>query len=419
MRIVSTVIDAHPELFAGSWWDGASGGYVFTTIDATQAAALLDQELPADVAYRLEIVARNASQLAATQDRASALAGHGLVVSAYPRVWDAIVEVDLAILDQPTVDAVREVFAGDLDAICVTGADPATLPPDGPQPTAGDGWRLLADQIGRGGAYSMHVAVDDAEYQSLWASLSLDGDRPPVDFADEIVIHFGASYGGNCPEIRLDGVDFDLARSMVTPDIVLLGGNRMCNADSNPHAYVVAVDKARLPPVPFTVGLDADCTSCVVADVTSLERTDSPRTAGLSDSDRWQILAAAAVSRVGINGTHDGRIEVVDVVARATTDGSIDFGGGNPLTASERDAITQALAPRNVQFVPPHPEDNIAIDGYVLLILAEPVVRNGQLTISTALACGSLCGNGGAYAVERGDDGTWTTTVPVGPQWEA
>jgi hypothetical protein len=419
LRVVSTLIDAHPELFAGMWWDGASGEYVFATTDPVQATTMVDQDLSVDVAYRLQTVARNASQLAAVQGRASELVGYGLEVSAFSRVWDALVELDLPILDQSTVNAVTEVFAGDLDAICVTGADPATVPPDGPQPTAGDGWRLLADQTHRGDSYSVHVAANEAEYQSLWESLSLDGDRPPVDFANEIVIHFGAVYSGSCPEIRLDGVNFDLDQSLVSAIVVQLGGNRVCTADANARAYLVAVDKARLPSLPFTVSLQSDCSYCAHVEISSLEGSQSPA-AALSESDRWQILAAAAVARVGINGTGYETVDIVEVLGRATSDGFVDLDGGTLLTESERNAITQALGSRTVRFVTVSEWENLVPDGdFAVLSFAEPVVTNGQLTITTAMACGSLCGAGGALAVERRDDGTWTTTVPVGPQWEA
>jgi hypothetical protein len=375
--------------------------------------------LPGDLAYRVEVVPHSASALEVLQQRAVTLNELGIYAGSGHRVWDGLLEVDLPILDEPSLDAVREVFAGDLEAICVTGADPATVPPEGPQPTSGDGWRLLADQTQRGESYSVHVAVSPTEYESLWASLALDGEPPPVDFATEIVIHFGAVYGSSCPEIRLDDVNFDLDRSLVTAAVVLLGGNRACTADANSRAYVVAVEKARLPGVPFVVSLQPDCPYCAHHDVTNLDGTPSPVPA-LSEVDRAQILAAAAIARLTTGAPAFNTVDVIDVVGHATPEGFVDFGAGVPLTDAEGNSITQALGSRSVRFVPvPAFDQLVPADGYAVLSLAEPVVVDGRLTITTALWCASLCGTGGAYAVERMDNATWAISDSVGPQWEA
>jgi hypothetical protein len=417
--VVTPWADAHPDLFAGVWWDRAAGQFVFATIDAEQSPALIEQELPADLAYRVEVVPHSASELTLLQQRVASLAEMGIQAGSANRVWDGLLEIDVPILDQPTMDAVREVFAGDLDAICVTGADPATVPPDGPQPTSGDGWQLLADQTQRGAPFSVHVAVNTEEYESLWASLTLDGEPPPVDFATQIVIHFGAVYSGSCPEIRLDGVNFDLDRSLVTAAVVQLGGNRVCTADANSRAYVVAVDKSRLPGVPFVVSLQPDCTYCAHLDVTNLDGTQSPP-AAIGEVDRAQILAAAAVARLATMPVMFDTVDVIDIVGQATSDGFVDFTAGAALTEVERNSITEALGSRTVRFVPVSAfEQLVPAEGYAVLSLAEPVVVDGRLTITTALWCANLCGTGGAYAVQRGDATTWLITDPVGPQWEA
>jgi hypothetical protein len=415
---VTQWVDMHPELFAGMWWDSRAGEFVFTTIDIDESSTLIEQELPGDLSYRIESVARSASQLGLLQQRVPTLAEDGIEAGSGIRVWDALVEIDLPILDEPSLAVVRRVFEDDLDAICVTGADPATVPPDGPQPTSGSGWRLLADQLQRGVPYSVDAAVNAAEYESLWASLALDGDRPPVDFATEIVIHFGAVYSGSCPEIRLDGVTFDLDRSLVTAAVVQLGGNRACTADANSRAYLVAVDKAQLPPLPFTVSLQPDCAYCAHGEISTFEGTDSPA-ATLSEFDRSQILSAALVYRLGADGAYE-TVDIAEVVGHATDDGLVDLDGGTALTEGERNTIVQVLGSRSVRFVPvPEFEQLVPAPERVVLSVAEPVVRDGRLTITTALGCGPLCGSGGATAVEKLDDGTWTLTDMVGPQWNA
>ena len=138
-------------------------------------------------------------------------------------------------------------------------SDPVDVPADGSQPTVEDGWRFLADQL-RGEPYTAHVAVNAAEYEALWVSLAMDGGAPLVDFGTEIVVQFGAVYGSSCPEIRLDDVRIDSAT--VSAHIALLGDHDECTADAVPRSFVVAVDRSRLPAVPFTVGLSAGCWTC-------------------------------------------------------------------------------------------------------------------------------------------------------------
>ena len=415
---VNQWVDAHPDLFAGVWWDGSLGQWVFASVDVEQSSTLIAQELRADLAYRVEHVPRSASELAILQQRISILVEQGIEASSGIRVWDALFEIDLPILDEPSLDAVRQVFGDNLDAICVTGADPATVPPDGPQPTSGDGWRLVTDQTQHGEPYSVHVAVNAVEYESLWASLALDGTAPYVDFATEIVIDFGAVYSGSCPEIRLDDVRIDIDRSLVTADIVQLGGNRACTADANPRTYLVAVDKAKLPALPFTVSLNLDCLHCDHVDVTSLDGTSSP-VAALSEFDRAQILAAATDARLNSEHRMYETVDVIEVVGDATADGFVNFDDSVALTEAERNTIVQALGSRSVRFVPADVDQLVAAPGYAVISLAEPVVLDGQLSITTALWCGNVCGPGGANVVEKRDDGTWRITDPIGPQWTA
>ncbi|HSM65653.1 MAG TPA: hypothetical protein VK860_05050 [Ilumatobacteraceae bacterium] len=262
VELVGPWVDARPDLFAGVWWDGATGEFVFPAVVVEDAETRIAADLPDELAFRVERAPRNADDLEALQRRAGELSRFGIQPSTSRRVWDATVEIGLEILDEPSIDAVRTVFAGELDGICVTGADPADVPPPGPQPTAGEGWRLLADQAGRGEPYTVAMAVDEAGYDTLWTTLALAGEAPPVDFAGEIVVHFGAVYSGSCPEIRLDEVQIDAEAAIVAADIVQLGGNRICTSDANPRAYLVALDRSALPETPFTLLVDADCIDC-------------------------------------------------------------------------------------------------------------------------------------------------------------
>ncbi len=75
---------------------------------------------------------------------------------------------------------------------------------DGPQPTSGDGWRLLAVER-TGDSYRTGAATTEDQYAALWAQSGVTAARPPVDFDNDIVIWFGAVYGSGC-EIRMETV---------------------------------------------------------------------------------------------------------------------------------------------------------------------------------------------------------------------
>lgn len=169
----------------------------------------------------------------------------------YP--MQGVVGIGVGVLEPERIAAVEEHFAG--EPICIEGADPKDVPAAGPQPGHGDGWRLLADEQGIGQAYRTGIATDRASYEQLWTDVGLSGELPLVDFETEVAIWFGAVYGSSCPTIRLDDVVVDQERAIVHAEIVLIGGLRICTSDANPHAYVAAVKRARLPSGPFAIQL--------------------------------------------------------------------------------------------------------------------------------------------------------------------
>lgn len=138
---------------------------------------------------------------------------------------------------------------------------PTPLPPRSGQPQSGDGWRLLGDAP-KGEPYSIRYATDASGLQGMWATLELPGEPPAVDFEREIVVLFGATVSGSCPEIRFDGVGVDRAAGLVygrfgsgieaiPPDATLYA----CTADARPHGFLVAIARDALPPSPFTLRL--------------------------------------------------------------------------------------------------------------------------------------------------------------------
>jgi hypothetical protein len=138
----------------------------------------------------------------------------------------------------------------------VEGVDPADVIREGPQPDGGDGWRLLG-AARSGTAYRTGVATTPAQYARLWEDSGVGGEAPDVDFEREVAIWFGAVYGSGC-EVRLDDVVVDEERRLVHAELVIPGVHQACNDDANPAAYVVAVERDRLPEGRFSVQLGPD-----------------------------------------------------------------------------------------------------------------------------------------------------------------
>jgi hypothetical protein len=162
----------------------------------------------------------------------------------------------VGVLTPERLAAIEERF-GD-EPICVEGTDPADAPVAGPQPREGDGWRLLADHPGVGDSYRTGIATDAASYRQLWAEVGVPGDPPAVDFGSEVVIWFGAVYGSSCPDLRLDDVVVDRDVGLVHAEIVLVDPPSACTLDANPRAYLVALQRSKLPAGPFAIQLGAD-----------------------------------------------------------------------------------------------------------------------------------------------------------------
>lgn len=170
-------------------------------------------------------------------------------------VHQGVVSVEVGALTDEVLAFLQERFAG--QPLCVDGPDPSTLPSPGPQPRAGEGWRLLgAERVGK--TYRTGIAWDDASLERLWTRSGLPGDPPTVDFEREVAIWFAHVYGGSCPDQRLDDVIVDRERALLYPLIVDAAGALFCTDDANPFAFVVAVERSRLPVGPFTIQLDAN-----------------------------------------------------------------------------------------------------------------------------------------------------------------
>ena len=160
---------------------------------------------------------------------------------------------------------------------------------------------------------------------------------------------------------------------------------------------------------------------------TTAEAAPTTITSGLDDAQRRQIFAAAAAHRLAGFRQHGPWVvtEVVDSIGAVDWDGNVYFSeDSEPFSAEDQRAIAAALAPLEVRFIRPEVLDERDVyansegpDGNVVLQIAEPDLGGEQPSITTAMWCGGLCGEGGASGLLRTQDGTWTITGPVGPQW--
>lgn len=241
--------------FSELWLDRERNGWItvgFTGVELEPLEAEVAERWPEEGVVVVEMP-HSAGELEALQRRVhDAMTEAGARIgstAAYPD--RGVVGVGVGVLTPEKVQ-VLEGFAG--EPLCLDGAiDPAAAPTDGPQPEAGEGWRLLGEDE-RGEVYRTGVASTDEQLEQLWAEADLGGAAPEVDWEREIAVWFGAVYGTGCP-VRLDGV-------VVTGDLLHaeLSSEReiyACPDDANPHAFVVAVERTLLPEGPFRVQLEA------------------------------------------------------------------------------------------------------------------------------------------------------------------
>ena len=244
--------------FEELWLDTDHNGWVtvgFHGADVEDIAALQEQvaeEFPGEGVV-VVAVPYTLAELQALMDRvmpslAAADAPVGGVGLDVPR---GVLSVSGVLAGPKAEEALRQ-FAG--EPLCVDAVDASSFVPEGDQPTEGEGWRLLGHADGAGQAYRTGVATTEGQLAALWQESGFGGEAPDVDWQSEIVVWFGAVYGGGCP-VRLDGVAVDGAT--MHGEIVIPGVVMGCDGDARPHSFVVAVDRALLPAGPFVVQLGA------------------------------------------------------------------------------------------------------------------------------------------------------------------
>jgi hypothetical protein len=242
--------------YEGIWIDREHNGWLAVAFSENAADRQADLEVmfPDDGVVAVE-VDYTADELAALQARVGEELSEILdsyATGSYEN--KGVVGIDVGVLTPEILTEIDERFEG--EPICVDGRDPSTVPAPGPQPQEGEGWRLLADEAPAGEPYRTGIASDAGSLSELWTRIGLDAPVPEVDFESEVVIWFGAVYGSSCPDIRLDDVVVD--GTIVHAVIVMPNPPVACTDDANPHAYVVALERAKLPAGPFVIQLGPD-----------------------------------------------------------------------------------------------------------------------------------------------------------------
>ena len=242
--------------FEELWIDRDHHGWVVIGFsrDAAARGAELAEAFPGVGAVTVE-VPRTAAELEALQRRVHEVLPPEVAGGSSAMTTHGVVQIMVGVATPERIAAVEAAFAG--EPVCIAGTDPADAPAAGPQQPAGDGWRLLATEA-TGHAYRTGIAFDDASLAALWDLSGVSAPLPTIDWEREVVVWLGAVYGSSCPDLRLEDVVFDTGQRLVHADIVLPDPPVACTDDANPRAFLVAVDRVRLPPPPFAIQLSSE-----------------------------------------------------------------------------------------------------------------------------------------------------------------
>lgn len=115
---------------------------------------------------------------------------------------------------------------------------------------------VLLDGHPAGPTWAVTVANTTAELDALWAELEIDLDMEPIDLDTTVVIHYGPAASSSCPFDDLVAIRHDPSTERLYPDLPLEGDPPACTDDANPHAVVVAIERADLPDEAFTVWVE-------------------------------------------------------------------------------------------------------------------------------------------------------------------
>ena len=263
-QVVQAYGDAHPDEFAGVYFDQENGGRLvarFTGhLDLHQRAldALLGSQGPVVVLHAVFTAASLQGIADSVVANYKQLAAQGIVLmTAGVDVIHNNVELE-AKSDDPRAESILKAYGP--PGTVVVHLYPADKP--WTQPTAGPGWRLLG-VFDTDLSYTVAIAVDLPQLGTQWQRYGLPGDPPAWDPSLEVVIFLSDGIGSNCGERRLDAVAMDADARLVYGEISDPLAPRFCYLDLvGAKTFVVAVARNLLPPSPFTLRLHAEPIGC-------------------------------------------------------------------------------------------------------------------------------------------------------------
>lgn len=243
--------------YAELWLDRERNGWI--TVGFTKEADLdelrgeAEQRWPGEGIVLVQVPHTTAELEGLSREVHQALVEAGAGFSGTAVLVDrGVVQVDLGVV----TPEVEEVLAGfPREPLCIGSTmTQEDVPSEAPQPTAGQGWRMLGEDL-TGEAYRTGVATTDEQLAEVWRTAGLEGAPPGVDWQEQVAVWFGAVYGSGCP-VRLDGMG--VVDDLLHADLVVPNEVYGCNGDANPHAFVLAVDRVLLPQGPFRVQLTTE-----------------------------------------------------------------------------------------------------------------------------------------------------------------
>lgn len=246
----------HADQFGGMFIDNAIGHPVMLfTADLERHAAAI-AELPRGATVDVRQCTYTEAELVAIQEGIdfNELRAQGIeLLSISVDVMHNVVVLEGKSNDPTAKTRLEERYGGRLVANIVPLPGPwANLP-------AGDGWRLVsAVERDSNWAYTVRAATTQEHWSALWTEMSPGLPEPPIDFATDIAAIFGEATGGpgNCSERRLDDVVIDVPRELVYARISDPLAPRGCDDMlGGASIFVVALARAALPPMPFTLQL--------------------------------------------------------------------------------------------------------------------------------------------------------------------
>ena len=295
-----------PGQFGGLWLDNARGVVkVAFTEDLEIHRAAIAELAPAEAVVEVVQVSHSYAELVAIVDQIGALAADIGLQGGGVRTPLNRVALDLGYIEHDEVAAVNAAF--DPDLVCIEGTDEPPAP-EGPQPVAGEGWRLLADQA-VGIPYYVSAATTQTGLDRIWSRFGFEGDVPAVDFEGEFVVLFTHAVSGSCPQIRLDDV---IAEGSAIYGIYSYPGvEGACTSDANPHSFMVAVSRDAVQVGDVTISLEEGdaCGGCD-EDVRTVDLGDPDLDATLWGGGRIVVVRTGqgledfpAVTAVSVTGT--------------------------------------------------------------------------------------------------------------------